>query len=141
MRPIAPTTPPTTGTAVSLGLDDIPELACACAWPEVEAGEEFSNVADGAWNPLPLLFPDTILGEACVSLCATTMAVVEEVVGVVPFDAGKAVALVTSACVIDVDDVLTTAADVVVAPIEVVLATDDPAAALNKEDAPPATFG
>jgi hypothetical protein len=69
------------------------------------------------------------------------MAVVEEVVGVVPFDAGNAVALVTKACVIDVDDVLTSATDVVVAPMEVVLAMDDPAAALNEEDAPPATFG
>jgi len=121
-----------------LRLDDILELACACAWSEVEAGGEFSNVADGAWNPLPLLFPDTV--EACVSLCATTLAVVEEVVGVVPFDAGKAVGLVTRACVIDVEDVLATTSDVVIAPIEVVLATDDPAAALN-EDAPPATFG
>lgn len=121
-------------------------LGCDCDWSEVEAGEEFRKVFEGAWKPLPMPFPDTIVGEACKSLCATTITVLDEVVGVVPFDAGNAVALTTDACV---DDVLITAAEEVVAPIAVVLATDEAAAALTEEIAapaaaappPPTTFG
>jgi hypothetical protein len=142
MRPIAPITPPTTGAAVGLVLEEIPELVCDCVWSEVEAGGEFRKVFDGAWKPLP--FPDMIVGEACKSLCATTITVLEEVVGVVPFDAGNALALTTDACA--VEDVLITAAERRVAPIAVVLATDEAAATLTEETPPPvapapATFG
>lgn len=140
IRPIAPTTPPTTGAAVALGLEDIPELVCGWFWSDVEAGEEFRKVFEGACKPLPLPGPDTIVGEACKSLCATTIAVLDEVVGVVPLDAGNAVALTTDACV--VDDVLTTAAEEMVAPIAVVLATDEAAATLLEETPPnPNAFG
>jgi hypothetical protein len=141
MRPIAPITPPTTEAALSRGLEEIPAVVCDSGWSEVDVGEEFRTVLDGTWNPLPLWFPDTIVGEVCKSLCATTIAaVLDEVVGVIPFDAGNAVALMIDAFVVDVD-VLTTAADDVVTAIEVVPATEEAAAALNEEDTPPATFG
>jgi hypothetical protein len=135
MRPIEPTTPPTTGAAVGLEPEDVPTLACDCVWSEVEAGEEFRKVFEGACKPLPMPFPDTMVGEACKSLCATANTVLDEVVGVVPFDAGNAVALTTAACV--VDDVLITAAEEkVVASIAVVLATDETAATLTEVTAP-----
>lgn len=89
-----------------------------------------------------LLFPDTVVDVACKSLCATIFAaVLDEVVGVVPFDAGSAEALVTDAVVAE-DNVLITAVDDVLAAMEVGLATDDAAAAaaLN-EGTPPGTFG
>jgi len=136
MRPMAPTTPPTTGTAADLEPEDNPAPACDCVWSEVEAGEEFRKVFEGAWKPLPMPAPDTSVGEACNSLCATTITVLDEVVGVVPFDAGNAVALTTDACA--VDDVLISAAEEVVAPIAVVLATDGAAATLTEEIAPAA---
>jgi hypothetical protein len=79
-------------------------------------------------------FPDTMVGEACKSLCATANTVLDEVVGVVPFDAGNAVALMTAACV--VDDALITAAEEVVAPIEVVLAAGGRDATLTGVTAP-----
>jgi hypothetical protein len=142
MRPMAPTTPPTTGAALLLEPEVVATLACDCDWSEVEAGEEFRKVFEGAWKPLPMPFPDTIVGEACKSLCATTNTVLDEVVGVVPFDAGNAVALTTAACV--VDDVLISAAEEVVAPIAVELATDEAAATLTEVTAPappPITFG
>jgi len=133
---MAPTTPPTTGTAVDLEPEDDPPPACDCVWSEVEAGEEFRRVFEGAWRPLPIPPPDTSVGEACKSLCATTITVLDEVVGVVPFDAGNAVALTTDDCA--VDDVLITAAEEVVAPIAVVLATDEAAATLTGEEIAPA---
>lgn len=137
MRPIAPTTPPTTGAALDLEPEGVPTLACDCVWSEVEAGEEFRKVFEGACKPLPMPFPDTMVGEACKSLCATANTVLDEVVGVVPFDAGNAAALTTAACVVDV---LINAAEEVV-----VLATDVTAATLTEVTgpAPPptTTFG
>jgi hypothetical protein len=79
---------------------------------------------------LSLPFPDIIVGVACNSLCATTITILDEVVGVVPFDAGNAGALTTDACVVEV---LTTAAEVVVALVAVVLAR---AAAKLTEETP-----
>ncbi len=48
MRPIAPKTPPTTGAAVSRGLEDTPAGACDTGWSDVDAGEEFKTVLDGS---------------------------------------------------------------------------------------------
>lgn len=113
-----------------------------------------TNVWDGTW------FEETTVSsvaEGCVSLCATPTAVVDEVVGVVPLDAGNAVALTTAAWVVesdvlkasvlprisaDVDVVLETAA-AVEEVVAVVLASTVTTAALVEDDAfaPPPTFG
>jgi hypothetical protein len=134
IRPTAPTTPPTTAAAVGFVLEEIPELVWGWAWSEVEAGGEFKEVFEGAWKALSLPLPDIIVGVACSSLCAMTITILDEVVGVVPFDAGNAGALTTDACV--VEDVLKTAAEAVVAPVAVALATGEAAAKLTEETPP-----
>lgn len=134
IRPTAPTTPPTTGAVVGFVLEEIPELVWGWAWSEVEAGGEFREVFEGAWKALSLPFLDVIVGVACTSLCATTITILDEVVGVVPFDAGNAGALTTDACV--VEDVLETAAEAVVAPVAFALATGEAAAKLTEETPP-----
>ncbi len=135
IRPTAPTTPPTTGAAVGFVLEDIPVLVWGWTWSEVEAGGEPRKVFEGVWKALSLPFPDIIVEVACSSLCATTITILDEVVGVVTFDAGNAGALTTEACV--VEDVLKTVAGAVIATVGVALATGEAAAKLTEESPPP----
>jgi hypothetical protein len=124
IRPAAPKTPPTTGAAVSLGFEDIPEAAEDSPGFAVDANNEVDEVFVvfvGDWKPLSLLFPSppivTGVAEACTSLWAIGKGVVLEVVGVVPFEAGSAVALKLERG--STEDVLSTAAEALVAIEEV----------------------
>jgi hypothetical protein len=126
IRPAAPKTPPTTGAAVSLGFEDIPEAADDSPGFAVDANNEVDEVFEvfvvfeGDWKPLSL-FPSPPIGtgvaEACTSLWAIGKGVVLEVVGVVPFEAGSAVALKLETG--STDDVLSTTAEALVAIEEV----------------------
>jgi hypothetical protein len=97
---------------VSLGLEEIPDVADDSSGRAVEVNEEEERVVvcDGVRNPLPLSFPEIADGEAENSLRAIATAVLDDVVVVVFLDAGKAEVLEIA----PVADVLKTTADVLV---------------------------
>lgn len=85
-----PKTPPTTGAAVNFGFDEIPAAAddsSACAETVVAVTEV---VLDDTWEPDPSLIIPVDVGLADTSLCAIGITVLEDLVGVVPFEAGEA---------------------------------------------------
>jgi hypothetical protein len=97
MRAIPPITPPTTGAAVNFGFDEMPAAAddfsacaeasaCADAVVAVMEAELSEDATEG--NPSMTIPVD--VGVADTSLCGIGINVLEKMVGVVPFDAGKA---------------------------------------------------
>lgn len=114
-----PITPPTTGAAVSFGFDEIPAAAddsSACA--EAVVAETVVELLEDETEGEPLLnIPDTPVevGVADTSLCAIGIEVIEDTVGVVPFEAGEADVEVLLVLVLEAAGGVTTGATDVIA--------------------------
>jgi hypothetical protein len=154
-RAMPPITPPTTGAGVNFGFEEIP-AAAADSFAGAEAVVAVMEVVlrDDAKEANPSLDIPVDVGVTVTSLCAIGIEVLDDIVGVVPFDAGEADVDVSLVLVLEAaagvtvstgvtDVVIAAAGDVeeVVVSGSVVVAIEDVGAALDVEMAETATLG
>jgi hypothetical protein len=91
IRAMPPITPPTTGAAVNFGFDEIPAPADdSSAGAEAVVAVMEVVLLEDTRETNPLSDSPVDVGVADTSLCAIGIEVLEDIVGVVPFDAGEA---------------------------------------------------